>query len=203
MADNVAITAGSGTAIATDDVSGVHYQRMKLVDGALDGTDAIPGSAARGMTVDPRPFIQSFVQTPTVSTTPAYTAKDAIGGLLTFASVARDSGGAFTLRSVMITDKAQQMSDLDLILFNATIAAPTDNAVFAPTDAEALTIIGVVPIGAGHYADLSTNSVAVRHDLQISGVLAGTSLFGVLVARGTPTYAATSDIVVTLGIERH
>lgn len=37
MADNVAITAGSGTSIATDDLSGVHYQRVKPVWGA-DGT---------------------------------------------------------------------------------------------------------------------------------------------------------------------
>jgi len=41
MADNVAITAGSGTNIATDDVAGTHYQRVKLVDGTLDSTTAI------------------------------------------------------------------------------------------------------------------------------------------------------------------
>ena len=41
MADNVAITAGSGTNIATDDVAGTHFQRMKLVDGTLDSTTAI------------------------------------------------------------------------------------------------------------------------------------------------------------------
>ncbi len=37
MADNVAITAGSGTSIATDDVGGVHVQRVKITTGA-DGT---------------------------------------------------------------------------------------------------------------------------------------------------------------------
>ena len=36
MADNVAITAGSGTPIATDDVSGTHYQRVKITDGTAD-----------------------------------------------------------------------------------------------------------------------------------------------------------------------
>jgi hypothetical protein len=41
MADNVAITAGSGTNIATDDIAGTHFQRMKLVDGTLDSTTAI------------------------------------------------------------------------------------------------------------------------------------------------------------------
>jgi len=52
MADNVAITAGSGTTVATDDVSGVHYQRVKLVDGTLDGTGAIGGDATNGLDVD-------------------------------------------------------------------------------------------------------------------------------------------------------
>lgn len=40
MADNVAITAGVGTSIATDDVGGVQYQRVKVVYGADGvGTD--------------------------------------------------------------------------------------------------------------------------------------------------------------------
>lgn len=38
MADNVAITAGSGTSIATDDVSGVHFQKIKLY-ASTDGTE--------------------------------------------------------------------------------------------------------------------------------------------------------------------
>jgi hypothetical protein len=43
MADNVAITAGSGTSIATDDVGGVQYQRVKMVwgaDGSVNDTSA-------------------------------------------------------------------------------------------------------------------------------------------------------------------
>lgn len=38
MADNVPITAGTGTDIATDDIASQHYQRMKLIHGA-DGTN--------------------------------------------------------------------------------------------------------------------------------------------------------------------
>lgn len=38
MADNVAITAGSGTNIATDDISSAHYQRVKISDGTADST---------------------------------------------------------------------------------------------------------------------------------------------------------------------
>lgn len=38
MADGVPITAGSGTSIATDDIGGAHYQRVKLIHGA-DGVN--------------------------------------------------------------------------------------------------------------------------------------------------------------------
>lgn len=47
MADNVAVTAGSGTSMASDEIGGVHYQRVKIGLGA-DGSavDAIGGSGA-------------------------------------------------------------------------------------------------------------------------------------------------------------
>ncbi len=41
MADNLDITAGTGTTIKTDDVGGVHYQQVKLVDGTLEATAVI------------------------------------------------------------------------------------------------------------------------------------------------------------------
>lgn len=47
MADNVAITAGSGTTVATDDVSGVHFQRVKLVNSTADS------STPTGVAADP------------------------------------------------------------------------------------------------------------------------------------------------------
>ncbi|WP_119305215.1 hypothetical protein [Dongia deserti] len=37
-ADNTSITPGSGASVATDDVSNVHYQKFKLVDGTADST---------------------------------------------------------------------------------------------------------------------------------------------------------------------
>jgi hypothetical protein len=46
MADNVQITQGTGTTVATDDVSGTHYQQLKLVDGTLNSTTPIPGDGS-------------------------------------------------------------------------------------------------------------------------------------------------------------
>lgn len=201
MADNVPITAGTGTTIAADDIATVYYQRVKLALGP-DGTytaDA-DGTAARGQYVDPRAKVVRLSATPTVSTTPAYTAKDAVGGLMTFTAAARSSGGSCRVEAVQVVDKGQQMKDLDLVLFDRSITAPTDNAIFAPTDAELSNCVGVVPITAGTYADFSTNSVGVLNGLGLAVVLNGSDLFGVLVARGTPTYTSTSDLVVTLSI---
>jgi hypothetical protein len=53
IADNTTLDPGAGgDVIATDDVAGVKYQRVKLVDGTLDSTAAIPGDAANGLDVD-------------------------------------------------------------------------------------------------------------------------------------------------------
>lgn len=54
MADDVDITAGSGTTIKTDDVSGSHVQYVKLMDGTADGTSVIPGDSTTGLDVHPK-----------------------------------------------------------------------------------------------------------------------------------------------------
>lgn len=53
MADNVTLNAGSGGAtLATDDVSGVHYQLIKVAFGALDSATIV--STSNGLPVDLR-----------------------------------------------------------------------------------------------------------------------------------------------------
>lgn len=198
MADNVAITAGAGTSIATDDVGGAHYQRVKLHDGTDGSSTAIPGTQERGLTVDPRRKVVRLSVTPTISTS-IYAIKDAVGDLMTFAGAVRASGGSGRIVATQVVDKDQEMAPLDLILFDRTITAPTDNAVFDPSDTELGYVVAVIPIGS--YVTLNDNAVA-DVPLSRSFVLNGTDLFGVLVSQGTPTYTATSDIVVTLTIEQ-
>lgn len=53
MADNTVLNTGAGgDTIATDDVAGVKYQRVKLMDGTADSTAVIPGDATNGLDVD-------------------------------------------------------------------------------------------------------------------------------------------------------
>ena len=51
MADDVTLP-GTGSVVATDDVSGTHYQKVKIIDGTAESTAAVPGSATDGLLVN-------------------------------------------------------------------------------------------------------------------------------------------------------
>jgi len=136
-------------------------------------------------------------QTPTV-TVGAYTAGDAVGGLLTFANAARVSGGGGVVKGVLIIDDAGQDAELELWLFNQTFTAMADNAPWAPSEADLENCIGVVSTATSDQGWMAAGTpsvcdieVAKRYDL------VGTSLFGQLVSpTDTPTFAATDDVTV-------
>jgi hypothetical protein len=48
MADNFEVTEGSGTTFASEDVAGVHYQKLKLIDGTGSSTTAIAAGEGAG-----------------------------------------------------------------------------------------------------------------------------------------------------------
>lgn len=67
MADNVPITAGSGTTIATDDIGGVHHQLVKVEFGAADSATQV--SAANPLpTTMPATGIGSLTAVPAGTT---------------------------------------------------------------------------------------------------------------------------------------
>ena len=198
MADNIAITAGTGTTVATDDIGGVHFERVKLIHGA-DGTN--DGDVA---TTNPLPIAGPggiiIAVAPTV-TAGAYSAKDAVGGEITFANAVRASAGTAILNTVTIVDKSQAAAGLELWLFHTTITEAADNAAFDISDAELATCVGVVPISTADYYQIADNEVACVRGVGLEFKCAATSLFGQLKCTGTPTYASTSDLTVVLAIE--
>lgn len=198
MADGVPITAGVGTTIATDDVSSAHYQRVKLDAGDDGATAPIVDKAVPTVLLPTGGKVVRVSQTPTISAGSIYASGDAVGGLLTFANAARASGGSIVIEAATIVDLDQEVATLELVLFDQTFTNVADNAQFDPTDADLANIIGVIPFTT--YNSFVDNAVAHRSALGLAAKLAGTSLFGQLVVRGTPTYTATSDIVVILHI---
>lgn len=140
---------------------------------------------------------------PTVSTTPAYTAGDAVGGKLTLASAVRLSGGNGLIQSVVLADKGKQSVALDVVFFNADPSGTTftDNGALTIADADLLKIVGHVSVAAADYSAFVDNSVATKAGLGLAFKLAsGTSLYACIVARGTPTYTSTSDVQLLVSI---
>lgn len=201
MADNTTLNTGAGgDVVRTNDRSSVKTPVVMLdlgsdsAESIVDGTSATPAAL---MPVGGKAV--AIVATPSVGTA-AYVAKDAVGTLLSFSNAARVSGGSITVDAVTIVDKAQQMMTMELVLFNASITTPTDSSAFDPTDAELLTCIGVIPISTWY--DFNDNSVAHRAGLGLTAVLAGTTLYGVLVARSSGTLSA-SDLQVLVSITQN
>lgn len=84
MADNVPITAGTGTNIASDDIGAVQYQRIKLIHGA-DGVNAGDVSTANPLPI----FDPDATATGTITVTDAVVAAPAgAGAFVTGASTA-------------------------------------------------------------------------------------------------------------------
>jgi len=172
----VTLAANSGVDIGDVDVTSIAAGETHI--GEVGGADII------------------ITQTPTV-TAGAYSANDAVGGLLTFTNAARASGSGGIIKSVVIVDDAGQDAELELWLFDTTITAISDNAPWALTEAELHTCIAVISTTEGTWRASGTPSVC---DIEVSRgyTCTGTNLFGQLVTRGTPTYVATDDVTVRI-----
>ena len=159
------------------------------------------GTVNKQETLGPGGVTKTTAYTKVVSATPtitagAYAAKDAVGGLLTFASAARVSGGVITIQSIALSDLGNQLADLVLVLFDRTFGATADNAPFDPSDADMANCVGIVPIYASDYQSFNDNAEAAARNVGLQITLYGTSLFGQLMCLGTPTYASTADLTV-------
>jgi hypothetical protein len=146
--------------------------------------------------------IVDITVTPTV-TAGAYSAKDVVGGLLTFANAVSVYKGYGILRKIVIKNNAGVADLLNIHLFNTAPASIADNAAYDPTDAEMATCIATIPIVAADYVIATDNAIATKL-LELPFVVApyGTSLYVYVSTVATPTYAAVTDFAVTLTIER-
>lgn len=214
MADTVQITAGTGTVVGTDEVTigGTlqHVQRVKLVDGTDGGTELLPGTAARGLRVDPAPTTIRIAQTPTISTT-IYASGDVIGTQMTFANAARVSGRGGIIQTAMLLDLDKEDALIELYLYDRSFTTlGSDNAAASFTEADLSNLIGLIVFdnrttyGPSDYVDINTaasgSSVAIKNNLGIAFVANATDIYGQMVVRGAPTFTATTDLKVVLTI---
>jgi len=145
-------------------------------------------------------FTKVCSSTPTI-TTSAYTAKDAVGGLLTFTDAGRGVHGSGVVHAVTIIDKDAESAELVLVLFNQSFTPTADNAAFDPSDADLAKCIGKVKVAATDYQAFNDNGIGqVRNvGLPFQAVADG-NLYGQLMCTGTPTYTGTSDLIVMIHV---
>jgi hypothetical protein len=180
MADNVAITAGSGTSVAADDVSSVFYQRVKLTQGA-DGAAA--GDTSESLPLPIRPMITRIATALAGLDNASYAANDTLGDLITVSNAARASGGSGYIVGVLLIDASDTLGAVDVLFFDSSVSLGTDNAAYAISDSDALKLVGIVPL-AGPY-DIGNNRVAQAYNISVPFVCSGSAnLYASLYARG-------------------
>lgn len=142
----------------------------------------------------------TLIQTPNISAAAIYASGDALGGKLIFVNAVNAGILTGVIEKVVLVDRDNERSSIDLVLFDRDFTATADNAAFDPSDADLANCIGHIAVTSGAYSAFNDNSEATVLDQPMPMVLNGTPLCGQLVVRGTPTYTAISDISVRLTI---
>ena len=195
MADNVAITAGSGTNIAADDIASVFYQRVKISHGA-DGSATDTSSAA------PLPVgtLLKITDVTLSLDTSAYASGDVLADSQIISACLRTDDGTGTIVNVTLTDVDDQGAGLDLIFLDANVALGTENSTPSITDGNAANILGWVRINDSDWIDLGGVRLAsVPCTIPVKGVSGADDLYVAAITRGTPTHTA-SGIVLRVAI---
>ncbi len=182
-----AVVIASGTTVVTQSTAA-----NLLVTATLPASTTAIGNVGGKTT--------AIKDTTAVSTTPAYSIGDAVGGKRTIAN-ALTAAGTGVLESITVLDRANQSAPLTIIIFDAdpTNATITDNAAFVYSTDD-LKVLGQINIAATDYTTLNSKAVATIKGIGLTLKAAGTSLYVAVVTSSTPTYAATTDVQIILGI---
>ena len=128
--------------------------------------------------------------TPTLDTN-IYASGDCLHtAVIAFANAVRTNAGSGVIGKLVVVDASAQTAAGELWLFSDTVTPAAANAAHSISDADALKCVGVIPFGT-YYAS-ALNTVSVARDLNLPFAVAATTLYGILVTRGTPTYAVGS-----------
>ena len=187
-------------------------------DFAKDGTDISSPSAMPAGGVGLRGWISAIFTalkgiisvggiTDTISATPTLTASSAYasgncgGGLLTFANAARVSSGL--VGKVVVASKSARTEMMDLVLLDAnpTSTTVTDKSAVALAVADSTKVIGTINLlnwtNTGTTANCTVSGVGLPFKIP-----SGTTLYGILVMRGAPTFTSTSDLTISIGVHQ-
>ena len=198
MADGVAITAGSGTTILTDDTgAGGHAQIVKLAISTDGSGTLIPAEATYGLLssgVARRDLVRISVALSGVTTaTTAYSAGDQVGTQVSLTGAARSSGGTGTIVAVQLIDQSDIIGAYDVVFSRASITPASDNAAFAISDADSLNVVGIAQLAQAF--DIGNNRIAQAYNIAIPyDCSGGTTLYANLLTRSAHTFFTAGSL---------
>lgn len=200
MPDNITITPGAGQTIATDDIGGVNYQRVKISIGA-DGsaTDLAFGQAAKTASLPvvqaARGSVVTSVITRPANVTP-YVAGQVVGGAIQFSSIGPSNAPILIRGSRMMLEFGAipvGMTSFRLHLYSATPpSALANGANWDLPSSDRATYVGFVDLGTPVDVGSTCYCEVNNHDKIVR--LTGVNLFGYLVTNGGYTPAANSEV---------
>lgn len=125
--------------------------------------------------------------------TVAYAAGDVLAIPAVLTGALRKTDGTGILQSITLNDKDDQGQPLYVIVMDASISLGSLNAAVSVSDANADSILAIIPVESSDWIDLGGCRVATIRNLGIPvRSAAGTStLFVGLITRGTPLHSAT------------
>lgn len=135
---------------------------------------------------------------PTLDTN-AYTTGDVLGSILTLkGAIAREA----LLNSIVIVDVDNEGIQIDFVFFDSEPTGTyTNNAAAAIDAADTSKVVGHVSVLTTDYIAVGTDKIGHKApaNLQIQG-RATDDLYVLAIARGTPTFAAATDLTFKFGI---
>lgn len=200
VAEDSALSNGASGFVAL-----VQRQDTRAVSSGTTGDATFLASNAQGDLYVNRALTQAAVSASPTCDTSAYADGDLIGGKLSFSSAVRASGLSAIIGQALLVDQAKQQANIDLVLFNADPSGTTftDQAAFDVADADIDKICAVIRFGTyGDWVPFNDNAIAqYTPPAGIPFKLAtGTTLYGAIVSRGTPTFAASTDLKAILSL---
>lgn len=215
-ASSIDVTPGSGAEIGVDDAtlpggsSPSSQQVIKLLGGgSSDAVGYASGRQVDGVTdemalfVEQRPDLIRHVSSFTTSSTPDYTAGDAIGAGGSITSAAKATGGGLIINNLTFVNDAAQNFDLDVVFFRDSITAPTDNAAWAPSEADLLKACGAFTVLSTDWRSFGTRSIAFLNDINhVIPSLVASTLYYAVIAQGAFNFAGTTDLTMIVSATR-
>lgn len=143
--------------------------------------------------------VTRYVTVVPVITTSAYTSGDLLFDATKLPNIGRISGSPLTVQSVMVVNKDDESFEAELYFTDDSTTWGTVNNAAAQADTVSDGIQGYVEIASDDWKDVGGATVVNKKGVGMVCQCAGADLYVAAIVRGTPNFAAATDLIVKVG----